>query len=245
MNSPYSNEIKEFTIEPGCPWYEAQQTYGAPNVNWCEPTTCAIINEPANTWSNLPYMIVGLILIKKMRDKPINSFPWVIFFMGLFSFIYHASNNYLTQMLDFVGMFLFMSFMLAFNLKRFLPNAFSFGSAFWFFMFLNTMIFLLFGILDMPVQKIMLMNTIPIVILEFLNGYLERMLKSYRYFILALFFLITAQAAAILDIQRIYCEPDNIWLHGHVVWHLLGAVAMWFSGLHVKEVHSLTRRVLL
>ena len=75
MDSPYSNKVKEFTIEPGCPWYEAQQSYGAPNVNWCEPTVCSVINEPANTWSNLPYLLVSLVLIKKMKDQPLKNFP--------------------------------------------------------------------------------------------------------------------------------------------------------------------------
>ena len=40
---------QEFTIAPQCPWYDAQQTFGPPNVDWCEPTICAYINEPANT----------------------------------------------------------------------------------------------------------------------------------------------------------------------------------------------------
>ena len=59
----FSNAHREFTISPQCPWYEAQQAYGPPNVNWCEQTVCHIINEPANTWSNLIFLFVGLIII--------------------------------------------------------------------------------------------------------------------------------------------------------------------------------------
>ena len=237
MNGPYSNDVKEFTIDPGCPWYEAQQSYGAPNVNWCEPTVCSIINEPANTWSNLPYMIIGLVLVKKMKDDAISGFPYVVFFMGLFSFIYHASNNYLTQFLDFVGMFLMMGILLAFNFRRVFPK-FKFGtySLFWFFVFLNTAGFMAFNIIDFPVQPMMLINAVPIIILDLTAGYKEGRLKDYSLFGATVFFLIAAQSFAILDIKRIWCEPENTILHGHVVWHILGSVAMLCAGLHLKRM---------
>ncbi len=51
--SLYDNSKIEYTISADCPWYEAQHLFGPPNVNWCEPTVCKIINEPANTYSNL------------------------------------------------------------------------------------------------------------------------------------------------------------------------------------------------
>lgn len=239
MENSYSNNNRDFTIEPGCPWYEAQQSYGAPNVNWCEPTTCSYINEPANTWSNLPYMIIGLVLLKKMKDQPLRAFPYAVFFMGLFSFIYHASNNYLTQYLDFIGMFLMMGFMMAFELKRFKKfESYSFFGIYWFIVFLNTAYFTLCGILDWPVQYSMHMNFIPIVTLDLIAGYKEGQLKKYAYFGLAILSIAIAQTFAVLDIKRIWCEPENIILHGHVMWHFIAAAGMWFVGLHLQRVYK-------
>lgn len=237
MKSPYSNQVREFTIEPGCPWYEAQQSYGAPNVNWCEPTQCTIINEPANTWSNLAYILVALVLIRKLRDANIRMFPYAVILMGLASGIYHASNNYLTQYLDFVGMFLMMSFLLAFNINRLLKNLnLGFSSIFWFFMFVNSTAFMVFDIVDSPVQKMILFNAIPIIIFDLLAGWNEGILNRYKYFVLSILFLGIAQTCAIMDIKRIYCEPGNLWLHGHVLWHLIGSLGMLFIGLHMKKV---------
>ncbi len=236
MDSPYSNKNKEFTIDPGCPWYEAQQSYGAPNVNWCEPTVCSVINEPANTWSNLPYMIIGLALLVKMKKQPLRGFPYAVFVMGLLSFVYHATNNYLTQFFDFIGMFLMLSFLVSFNLKRLCKTETGFYTLFWFLVFLNTAVFMIFDIVDWPVQPMMLINAVPAIVLDLVNGFKEKRLKEYSWFALAVVALGVAQGFAILDIKRIWCEPDNFFLHGHVVWHLLGSVGMLFAGLHLNRI---------
>lgn len=237
MSEIYSNQVREFTIEPGCPWYEAQQSYGAPNVNWCEPTVCSLINEPANTWSNLGYLLIGLVLVKKMQKAPINAFPWAVLVMGLLSGIYHASNNYLTQFFDFVGMFLMMSFLFTFNFKRVFKNSMgSFFSLFWFIVFVNTMLFMVFDIIDSSVQKMMILNAVPAVLLDFFAGYRDGLLKKYGYFLLAILSLVVAQGFAVIDIQRIWCEPSNAFLHGHVLWHLIGSLGMLFVGLHIKRM---------
>lgn len=246
MNSPYTNQQRDYTIEPGCPWYDAQQTYGAPNVNWCEPTQCATINEPANTWSNLGFIFIGIILVRKLREAPISWFPLAVVVMGILSGVYHASNNYLTQFLDFVGMYFMMSFLLAFNFNRvFRFFQFKFFTVYWFFVFVNTMIFMIFDILDIPPQQTMLMNVVPIVVFDLMAGISEGSFRRYKYFLLAVVFIGVAQACAIADIQRMYCDPSHPWLHGHVLWHILGSVGMLFAGLHMKRVHKGGERMFL
>ncbi len=234
---PYSNEKKEFTIEPGCPWYEAQQSYGAPNVNWCEPTTCSYINEPANTWSNIGYLLLAFILLKKIKSYPNRFFPITVIIVGILSATYHASNNYLTQFLDFFGMFMMMSFLLAFNFKR-LPifKTFNFYSFYWFFVCFNTSLFIGFDILNWPAQPILLVNTLPIVALDLFNGFKEKRLHQYLYFVACVVFLVTAQFFAILDITRSWCEPENLFLHGHVLWHVFSSIGLFFGGLHIQRV---------
>lgn len=233
----YSNKSKEYTIDQGCPWYEAQQQFGAPNVNWCEPTQCSVINEPANAWSNLPYLIVALVLYKKLKNKPLNTFSWTIAIMGLFSFTYHATNNYLSQFFDFIGMFLMMSFVLAFEVKRFFSSdKVSFCSIYWFLVFLNTLTFTLFGIVDWPVQTIMMINTLPIIALEMIASWRDQKLHKLNYFVLSIGSLAIAQGFALVDIHRIYCKPDNLFFHGHVIWHIVSALGMLFAGLHLKKI---------
>ena len=47
---------------PNCPWHSSADLLGAPNIKWCEATLCGWISEPANTWSNLLYLVSALAL---------------------------------------------------------------------------------------------------------------------------------------------------------------------------------------
>lgn len=237
MEIPYNNLNREYTIEKGCPWYEAQQAYGPPNVNWCEPTNCTYINEPANTWSNLGYILIALAFIRKINEPMIRIFGLCVFFMGLLSGVYHATNNYFTQFFDFVGMFFMMSFLLAFNLQRLVGNnPRKINAPFWFFMFVNTCIFMSFDIMNIAVQKIILINASVLIVMDILAGLKESRIIEYKFFLLSIFFLAVAQAFSVIDIKRIYCNPENVFLHGHALWHLCGAIGMLFAGLHVKRM---------
>lgn len=240
MFGPYTADTKEFTIDPGCPWYEAQQTFGAPNVNWCEPTQCSLINEPANAWSNLGYILIGIWLIQKCKNTPVVAFGMIVLLTGSFSFVYHATNNFMTQLLDFIGMFLILSFLISFAFHRVFGRLkVHFYSLFWFCMFLNSWVFLIFDIINAPVQNIILFNALIIVFLEIWAGWGRNQLKQYKWFYLAFVSLIVAQVFASADLMRSYCEPQNLFLHGHVLWHLFGALGMAFVGLHIQKMHRL------
>ncbi len=240
MANLYDNSKREMTVQEGCPWYDAQQSYGAPNVNWCEPTSCSIINEPANTWSNLGFILVGVLLfskLNKIKDKTVAHFGWAVIFMGALSFTYHATNNYLTQFYDFLGMYLMTSFVIAFNIQRALgKNPRKLYSVFWFIVMINASLFMSFDIMDIPVQKTVMINLIPLFLLDIYSGFKEKTLKHYKNFAIAAVVMIIAQIISQLDLKRIYCEPDNIFLHGHAVWHLIGAIGMLFLGFHIASI---------
>jgi len=107
---------------PSCPWYDITEKTGAPNIKWCEETLCQWVSEPANTWSNLGYLIVGIfvtyIAFTKRHNSQLKQFGPIIFFMGAMSFFYHQSNFYLSQILDFIGMFFFVGWAIGMNLIR-------------------------------------------------------------------------------------------------------------------------------
>lgn len=240
MTSLYDNSRREITIEKGCPWYEAQQSYGAANVNWCEPTVCSVINEPANAWSNLGFILFGALLIKKLnefKERTVAHFGWAVIWMGFFSFVYHATNNYLTQFFDFVGMYFMTSFLIAFNIQRLRgENPRNLYSIYWAIVALNCAMFMSFDIMDIPVQKTVMFNVVPLVLLDVASGIREKSLGLYKHFWVSLVFLVVAQVVSQLDLKRIYCEPDNIFLHGHAVWHVLASIGMLFAGFHLSRI---------
>lgn len=236
MKQPY-NVTREFTIEKGCPWYEAQQKFGPPNLNLCEKSSCTYINEPANTWSNLALILAAALLIKKISDKTIRFFSVCVFASGFMSFIYHATNNLLTQYLDFIAMFLVGSFFLAFHsLRVFGKNPRNFHMLFGILFSLQTASLILVHAFDFPIQYTVLLGSVPTILFDLIAGYKEKRLKDYNFFAVALVATFMAQVFAIIDAQRIYCNPENLFFHGHVMWHLLVAVGMFFHGLHMNKM---------
>lgn len=211
-------------------------------MNWCEPTICALINEPANTWSNLGYMFVGVYFILKWGSgglKLLKHYGWVIFLMGLMSFIYHATNNFLTQIFDFLGMFGLTSFVLAFQvqrlqgkpLKNYLPPFAGF------FVIQIVLFYLAHWHKIFPIQSIIAIMALPIAILEVIlfTQDKERILKK-PVFLVALLLLGVAVGFSLLDHHRVWCQPENVFLHGHVLWHLIGSVSMYLLGVYLKPL---------
>lgn len=238
MDLVYNNKSKEYTIEPGCPWYEAQQSYGPANVNWCEPTSCSIINEPANAWSNLAYILAAVIMFKKIT-KPhpfLRDFAWGMIAVGTTSFIYHSSNNFFTQFFDFIGMYTFSSLSIAFAFKRTRGTIDDHRTLFWFLMFLNTVIFWWFYMEDIAIQKTFMLNIIFILGFEVVALYKEKFFKQSINLVFGAIAIIVAQVFSILDLKRIWCEPDNIFLHGHALWHTFGGLSTFFIFLHYRKV---------
>jgi len=236
----YESQSVELTIAEGCPWHEAQVKYGTPNVDWCEPTVCSYINEPANTWSNLGFLIAGLLIVKKLQNLITTAFGWIVIVMGLFSAIYHATNNYLSQHLDFLGMALMTSYLLAFAVVRLRSQLQERWTWYWFFVSLNLGTLLFLGILKWPVQLLLALNAIPIVILELILFFRRSSRLKMTYFWLSIVLLVIAQVSAQIDLKRVYCQPESLFFHGHVLWHILCAVAMYFAALHMRE-HSPTK----
>ncbi len=239
--SLYSAKPIEVSIPEQCPWHDGQMHYGTPNVDWCEPTVCAWINEPANTWSNLPFLLVGLWMWKKIKNPMVKSFGFVVFLMGCLSAIYHATNNLLTQYFDFFGMALMTSFILAFIFRRILQSPQQlkqqkpFDQYFWFFMTYSLSVLIFLGLLKLPVQMMLLINSVPILFAELYCFFILKRSKKIHWFVLSIVTLVVAQIFAQIDLKRIYCEPTNLVMHGHVVWHSLCAVAMGFAGIFIRE----------
>lgn len=234
--SLYSSKPIEISIPEGCPWHEAQVTYGTPNVDWCEPTVCGYINEPANTWSNLPFLIIGILLWKKMKTPLAKNFGLIVVIMGTLSGIYHASNNLLTQYFDFIGMALMASYFLAFALKRTVHRpAQPFDRTFWMLMTLNISSLLFIGVLKLPLQIFMMFNAIGVLVAETYCFFVAKSSRKVIYLLTSFVILIFAQWCAQIDLKRIWCHPENTILFGHVFWHVLCAIAMYFAGRYIEE----------
>lgn len=225
---------------PSCPWYKITEDVGAPNIKWCEETLCQWVSEPANTWSNLGYLIAGLLIaylsFKNRHNTNMKQFGPIIFFMGAMSFFYHQSNFYGSQILDFVGMFFFVGWAIGMNLIR-LGKLEPKGLK-WFNLTLGSTLTGLMHVMYMyqiKFQAIVLIAALAIIVTEILARKIKTV--NYNWFITSLVTITAAFGFSISDGKRIWCDPtQHGWFsQGHALWHWIAAVSMVTIYLHYSQ----------
>ena len=225
---------------PSCPWYDITEKTGAPNIKWCEETLCQWVSEPANTWSNLGYLIVGIfvtyIAFTKRHNTQLKQFGPIIFFMGAMSFFYHQSNFYLSQILDFIGMFFFVGWAIGMNLIRVgklkAKNLFAFNLALAIFYTISMHVMYL---TEIKFQVIVLISAFIIIGTEIWARKIQTV--RYNWFLATLILLIIAFGFSISDGQRIWCDPtQHGWFsQGHAMWHWVACIAMYTIYQHYAQ----------
>lgn len=214
-------------LPPGCPW----SGLTPPNVNWCEEELCAWIVNPADTWSNLGYVALGLVMWREARRSgrsDLALFGPASVAVGAFSFAYHASYTWALQFFDFVGMFLFCFLVLARNAVRLGWVAPAHERRFFALGVLaaSASVPPLFE-LGVPIQ-----STVALCIAVALGQEwrLRRRAQSAplpRSYWAGLTLLGLGALASALDVTRVACDPENHVLQGHALWHVLTALALF------------------
>jgi hypothetical protein len=230
------------TFGPGCPWYDMYEKWGPANVKWCEERLCSWINEPANAWSNLSYILFGLYIFRSaQRDRiPLGKvFGIFVMVMGIASFVYHSSNNYFTQVVDFVGMYVYVYLILVLNCFKlgWLPQR-RVVPLFLFLVALSTLMIPVSKYLNIPYQIIVLASAVGITFTEAVHQIRSsRRLEpwSYRYFWAGLAMFSIALAFSLSDVKRILCDPNNHFIQGHALWHIMGGIGTYFSYLYYRQ----------
>lgn len=213
-------------MPPGCPW----SGFTPPNVDWCEAELCSWVTNPADTWSNLAYLIFGVWMIARARGSgrpELRMFGPASIAVGLFSGVYHASYTFMLQFFDFVGMFLFCFLVLTLNALRM-------G---WIGMH-QRLLFYLGGTLAMsalvplgfavgfPIQALVLFLIFAMLGQEWLLRGRAGAPLNYRPYFLALALISAAALCSALDVTRVWCDPHNHWLQGHAAWHVFSAASL-------------------
>jgi hypothetical protein len=221
----------------GCPWHESAENFGVPNLKWCEETLCSWISEPANTWSNLAYFIAAIVIYRWTRKSDqvsMRYLPYAMFLMGLGSYIYHMSNNYFSQIIDFVGMYIYIYWLAILNMMRLgwvktMKSALGYYLA---FIVVNTIALHLMYLAGIKFQLLVLIAGIFIVFLEFLLKDKKTKETNYNYLKAALLLLVVAESFSLMDLNRIICFPTNHWFQGHAIWHLISATGLTIGVKH-------------
>lgn len=229
---------------PECVWTPLRELGGLPNVKWCEETLCSIIAEPANTWSNLAYLVVAGWLwwfTRKDESRTLRFWAPVSFWVGTTSFVYHASVTFVTQVFDFWGMYFFFGLVLLLNLirmgklgadKLFKTLYLSIGGL--------TVFTVVVAKLNLPVQGIVAVMLVLILLTEALASRASRA-PSYRFLALSLIAVAIAFSFSASDATGARCDPKDHVFQGHAIWHVFGSISMAFAHLHYRQFKALFR----
>jgi hypothetical protein len=214
-------------LPPGCPW----SGFTPPNLDWCEQELCAWVTNPANTWSNLLYVALGLAMwweARRRKSRSLALFGPASIAVGVFSFAYHASYTWLLQFFDFVGMFLFCFTVLAANAQRLgwiraeRALAFFLGGV----ALCSALVIALFE-LGVPIQGLVALLVVAMVGQEVWLRRRHGALPAHRWWWAALLLIALAALLSAADLSRVWCDPANHWLQGHAAWHVLSAACLY------------------
>ena len=222
-------------LQPGCPW-EPLSSFWLPNVRWCEAQLCSVVVEPANTWSNLAYVFAGLALLALGRsrgDRTFRIFGAAQIVVGASSFVYHMSYTGVLQVLDFFGMYVFTNLLIALNLVRLggLSRE-RFWPAYATSVVALTVLTVALRFTPFPIQGIVFVAILGIVATELRD---RTPGVDRRFFWASLATLTVAAGFSAADVTGVFCDPQNHFVQGHAIWHVLGAIALVFAALHYRR----------
>jgi hypothetical protein len=197
-------------------------------MQFCEASRCALVAQPANTWSSFGFVLVGVWIIAAGRSQRLaHSLPLgaTAIFVGLGSAAYHATNAYVPELLDLASMFLLSSLFVVINLRR------AFGWPPW--ALALTYAGLNVAALGLTVADVDWGDTLfgaQLVLAGVLEALLFRRAPRWRRYTwagVAVLLFGVGYGCWCLDYYKIVCIPTNGFINGHAIWHLLDAGAVY------------------
>ena len=231
-------------MPPTCPW----SSFAPTTSRFCEDAVCGWVREPANTWSNVGFLVAGLAaFLAGGRHTPrlVRRFFLVCVFIGVGSAAFHATGTYLGGLLDTAGMQAAAAFMLAANARRLFraPDALAGEQrdrrTFWSIAALGVVLASSFASFERTLYAVEMTvaGVMEIVIVARSQPRLER---AHRWLAWSWATFIPAYAFWFADLHRIGCDSTAHVVNGHAAWHLLMAASL-YSVLRFHEALATSR----
>jgi hypothetical protein len=241
----------------------SQGWFGSANASrryFCEYVSTGLLREPANTVSNLGFIVAGLACAWRLwtgafrkNHNPLTRNTWIAvlfcalpILLGFGSAAMHATETELGGDLDLLAMYLIAGFALAYAARSY----FGWGWGGFVVVFVAAVLFCEIAGLDhraLPVidyagDAAFAFLIVLIVGFETLNSLQRGAKRDNAWGIYALISFLAA--FAIWNFGKndcAFCRPDS-WLQPHALWHLLFALAIFFLfRLYVSESARLER----
>jgi len=216
------------------------RAFGLPNVKWCEAQNPSWVIEPANTWSNLAFVIAGLLMILWGRRA---KSPWLRLYgpsmvlLGVFSGLYHASYTYLLQIADFVGMYLVLLCPLFFGIERLGVRIERPFRSFALTTIGITILTVALFAVGLPIQILVALLAVAIIGTE-VRLWRRGADTNRPFFFAGIAFLVVGETFSFLDVSRQFCHPEDHLIQGHAVHHVMVALCFLFNFFYCRQIAS-------
>ncbi|MHB8871505.1 MAG: ceramidase domain-containing protein [Candidatus Doudnabacteria bacterium] len=196
---------------------------GNPTIEFCEKAVDGIIKRPFYAFSNLSYLIVGFIILgKKTRySKP---FGYIAILVGLLSFGYDASYTYISQLLDLLGMLIFVNLVIYLSTKRLFS--------------IKTKKLLIFQIIAVILGMFTILYfksfsgdfvfgffVLTAIILE-LSLWKAKKTREVKMWFAGLAVFVLAFIIWLFDANGLWCDPTNM-VNGRSIFHILTSITIF------------------
>ena len=209
---------------------------------FCEmPRTGAALLQPANSISSFGYVFAGLLMILLARSRGwISAFPPLAasilgvaaIIVGIGSVLLHATLTLWGQFFDVLGMYLISGFFLISALAKW--RRIQDRRAMIYYALLCALLVAILYALPEVRRWLFSVVLVAAIILELVFARPLRPQVRTGYYIAGLIANIVAFTIWNLDQNGQLCAPGSL-LQGHAIWHLLGAVALWFAFLYYRS----------
>ncbi len=192
-------------------------------VTFCEARLHGWIAEPANTWSSLGYIVIGIWLFVRRGAGvrlPLGTVALAEIGIGIGSLALHGTGTFVGEVLDLAGMFMLSACIFGLSVGRLLRLGERGMVTLW-----ACALIVPFGILWL-VHGSGIVSFATILVTGFVAEialYRRDHTPGFQRFLQMLALLIGAFVVWTLDVTHVVCDPDNHVLGGHAIWHLMCA----------------------
>ena len=215
------------------------ENFVQPAIIYCESNLNLCITQPANAWTNLFFVFIGIYIFfrsRKHKNPILKLLGPIVILIGIFSFFYHATSGFAGQFMDSGSMYFFSALLIILNIHRLNTRFFTPKKLYIIFLLLvSASLWTTFSIrtinginIGIPIFAIQLLT---VLLLEWELH--SRSTHPYKVFnlLMALAVFSFAFAIWILDFLRMRMVGDPKFLHiinGHSTWHILNGIALIF-----------------
>ncbi len=217
-----------------------------------------LIVQPSNTWSNIGFIISALIILsiakndrKYYERSSVNNllarYPgfsylsgFALLYLGLGSFLYHASLTHFFQKIDQTGMYFVLISATAYNMYKLFPKIRykkQLFSSHKFIIVCSSLLMLAFFLYlwNLPINIIFPLMVILFFVTNFIvQTKVEHSVPIKAFLQTSFITLLLSYTLWVLDRTSLLCSPTSPF-QGHALWHILNSVSILLVYLYYRS----------